>query len=71
MHVLCDTYNLVSLNKALTCFKNPVNPSCIDMILTNRPGCFMCTKVMETGLSDHHKKPSLKMESQLCHVPKL
>ena len=31
------TYNLKSLVKQKTCFKNPDNPSCIDLILTNSP----------------------------------
>ena len=30
-------YNLNSLIKQPTCFKNPENPSCTDLILTNKP----------------------------------
>ena len=56
MHVLCETYSLVSFNKAPTCFKNHVNPSCIDLILTNQPGCFMCIQVIETALSEEIRK---------------
>ena len=41
--------------KEPTCFKNVENPSCIDLILTNKPLCFQNTMVMETGLSDFHK----------------
>ena len=37
MHVFCETYNLTSLIKVPTCFKNQDNPSCIDLILTNKP----------------------------------
>ena len=51
----CETYNLNNLIKEPTCFKNPENPSCIDVILTNRTRSFQHTKVIETGLSDHHK----------------
>ena len=29
---LCQTYNLVSIVNKSTCFKNPKNPSCIDLI---------------------------------------
>ena len=32
-----STYNLKSLVKQKTCFKNPDTPSCIDLILTNSP----------------------------------
>ena len=32
----CNVYNLSSLAKEPTCFKNPYNPSCIDLFLKNR-----------------------------------
>ena len=35
--------------------KNPQNPSCIDLILTNRSKSFQDSMVIETGLSDFHK----------------
>ena len=38
-----------------TCFKNPLNPSSIDAILTNRWKSFQNTRTLECGLSDHHK----------------
>ena len=43
--------------KELTCYKNPGNPSCIDLFLTNRPITFQCTTTttIETGISDFHK----------------
>ena len=34
---------------------NPEKPSCIDLILTNRPKSFQNSSVVETGLSDFHK----------------
>ena len=33
----------------------PLNPTCIDLMLTNRPKSFQDTLVIETGLSDFHK----------------
>ena len=36
-------------------FKNPENPSCVDVILTNKPLSFSTTTAMGTGLSDFHK----------------
>ena len=38
-----------------TCYKNPDKPTCIDLILTNCPGYFHNSCVIETGLSDFHK----------------
>ena len=37
MSSFCDTFDLTSLIKETTCYKNPDNPSCIDLILTNKP----------------------------------
>ena len=48
-------YNLSNLVKEPTCFKNPLNPSCIDLILTNRKKSFQSAHTIETGLSDWHK----------------
>ena len=36
----CSSYNLTSMINRPTCFKNPENPSCIDLILTNCPRRF-------------------------------
>ena len=38
-------FDLASLVKDPTCFKNPTNPSCIDLFLTNRKGYFKNTIV--------------------------
>ena len=51
----CDTYNLENLIKEPTCFKNPCNPTLIDMFLTNRVNFFKNSSVIETGISDYHK----------------
>ena len=40
--------------KDLTCFKNPVKPSCIDLFLTNFPKSVLKSQTLETGLSDFH-----------------
>ena len=58
---------IVSSNiKQPTCYKNPENPSCIDLILTNKAKSFQSTCVMETGLSDFQRMPIsvLKMHSR-------
>ena len=49
------TYDLKSLIKEPTCFRSLKNPTCIDLILTNRPKRFQNSNVFETGLSDFHK----------------
>ena len=53
--VFCDTYDLECLIKESTCYKNPENPSCIDLILTNNLKCFRSSRVVEIGLSDFHR----------------
>ena len=54
MQTFCEVYNFKSLIKQPTCYKNPIKPSCIDLILTNFPRIFQSTCVIETGLSDFH-----------------
>ena len=48
-------WNFKSLGKGPTCLKNPNNPSCIDLFLTNAIRSFKDTQLFETGLSDFHK----------------
>ena len=50
----CETYKLCNLVIHSTCFKNPGNPLCIDLLLTIKPLSFQTTTVMETGLCDFH-----------------
>ena len=40
MESFCESYRFKSLIKDLTCFKNPEDPSCIDLILINSPYSF-------------------------------
>ena len=51
----CNVYNLFSLVKEPKCFKNPDNPLCIDLFLTNRPRSFQNTLSIETVISDFRK----------------
>ena len=55
MHDFFNVYNLETLSNTPTCFKNPENPSCIDLLLTNSKDNFDETIVLESGLSDFHK----------------
>ena len=36
-------------------FKNPLNPNCIALFLTNSPFSFQNTRAVSNGLSDFHK----------------
>ena len=65
MQQFCETYHLTNLIKDPTCFKNPLNQSSIDLILTNRPKSFIGNTVIETGLSDHHKMSITVLETSL------
>ena len=56
MKSFCENYGLKNLVRQPTCYKNPSNPVCIDLILTNVPRSFQSTCVVETGLSDFHFK---------------
>ena len=58
----CEIYNLKQLIKDKTCFKNPTKPTCIDLIITNRPKCFQDSLVIETGLSYFHKMSATVMK---------
>ena len=54
MQSFCETYDLKSLIKQPTYYKNPNSPTCIDFILTNVLRSIQRTCVIETGLSDFH-----------------
>ena len=55
MKEFCELYDLKNLIKEPTCFKSNENPSCIDLMLTNRYRSFCNSCVIETGLSDFHR----------------
>ena len=57
MKDFCQVYNCKNIIRENTCFKNPENPSCIDLFITNSPACFQGSTTIETGLSDFHKMP--------------
>ena len=48
-------YNSKDNNRNKTCYQNPENPKCIDLIVTNMPKSFQKSQTIETGLSDFHK----------------
>ena len=48
-----STFGLECLIKKTTCFQ-PSNPTCIDLILTNKKEFFKNNDVIEFGISNHH-----------------
>ena len=67
MNEICCVYSLSSLVSKPTCSKNPNNPICIDLILTNKRSYFQNTTLIETGLSDFHK---LMLTAMKCSFQK-
>ena len=55
LNEFCNIYNLFSLVREPTSFKNPYNSSCIDLFVTTSPRSFQNTLTIETGISDFHK----------------
>ena len=69
MRNFCNSYSLNSSIKQPTCFKNSENPSCIDLILTNKPGSFQGTCVIETELSDFHRMTASVLKTHFLKLP--
>ena len=46
----CQTCSLKSILNKPTRFKNPKDPSCIDLVLTDKQERFLKVKTVETGL---------------------
>ena len=60
----------VSANEAYSFnSKNPENPSCIDLILTNKPRSFQTKCVIETGLSDFHRMTISVLKMHFRKIP--
>ena len=59
-----NTFNLDSLIKKPTCFQS-ANPTCIDLILTNKKSLFKNSNVLEVEISDHHSFITTAMRTQL------
>ena len=55
LNEFCQTYNLESIVNKSTCFKNPKNPSCIELLLTNQQERLLKAKTVKARLSKFHK----------------
>ena len=69
MNDFCQSYNLSTLIRESTCYKNPENPSCIDLFLTNSPNSFQNSSMVETGLSDFHRMTVTVMKTSFQSIP--
>ena len=69
LDTFCSIWNVKSLGKEPTCFKNPNNPSCIDLFLNNAIRSFQETQIFETGLSDFHKIVVTVLKSTFPKLP--
>ena len=48
-------YNVENIAKEIICFKNALNPNCIDLFMTNSPLTFQNIIAVSNGLSDFLK----------------
>ena len=55
MKSFCQIYSFKNLLDKPTCYKNSTNPSCVDLIITNKLRSFQNCCTFENGLSDFHK----------------
>ena len=69
MNDFCESYNLSNHIRGSICNKNPENPSCIDLFLTNSPNSFPNSSVVETGLSDFHRMMATVMKTSFQRLP--
>ena len=63
MSVFSDTYSLKNLIKEPICYKNPNKPSCIDLMLANKPPSFKHSCIIETGCSDFNRMTVMVMKA--------
>ena len=65
----CESYNLKSLIKQPTCFKNPENSSCIGLFVINRPRSF-CNSYADVleGVPQRSKLGPLFFNACLCDL---
>ena len=68
MKTVGEIYKLRNFIKEPTCFQNPDNPTCTDLIMTNKSFSFKSTYVIETELSDFYKMILAVMK---MHFPKM
>ena len=63
LETFMNAFGLECLIKKPTCFQSK-NPTCIDLILTNKKELFKNSNVFEVGISDHHSFIITALKSQ-------
>ena len=63
MSVFSGTYSLKNLIKEPICYKNPNKPSCIDLMLANKPPSFKHSCIIETDCSDFNRMTVMVMKA--------
>ena len=63
---LCQIYNFKNLLDKPTCYKNPTNPSCVDLIITNNPRSYQSSCTFETWLSHLNKMTLAVLQSSFA-----
>ena len=61
---LLSVLNIKSLISYPTCFQS-INPTCIDLILTNQEDLFSNSNTCEVGISDHHHLVSTMLNKKI------
>ena len=64
LEIFMNSFGLECLIKKPTCF-HCRNPSCIDLILTNKKDLSKNSNVLEVGISHHHSLIITALKSQL------
>ena len=62
----CQIFNFKNLLDKPTCYKNPNNPSCVNLIIANKPRSFQNSCTFETGPSDFHKMTLTVLKSSFA-----
>ena len=66
MKSFCQIYSFKNLLDKPTCYKNQTNPSCVDLIITNKSRSFQNNCIFETGVSDFHKMTLTVLKSSFA-----
>ena len=59
-----NTFSLESLINKPTCFQS-ANPTCTDLIVTNKKSLFKNSNFLEVGISDHHNFIAIALRIQV------
>ena len=66
MKSFCQMHNVKDLLHKPTRYKNPTSPSCVNLILTNKPRSFQDFRTFETGISYFDKTTFTLLKSSFA-----